>query len=91
MINYPITDEGFYHLTKSGWVRKDHSPFPQDRLETWSYAMECPADDAKERVCLRRTWKHRDFALQECDALRAKFGTPMPLTAGRNIILESEI
>lgn len=91
MTNYPINDEGFYHLTRNGWIRKDQSPFPRDRVETWSYAMECPADDAKERVCLKRTWKHRDLGFQESEALRAKFGTPVQLTPGRNIILESEI
>jgi hypothetical protein len=91
MIKYPITDEGFYHLTKSGWIRKDRSPFPQDRLETWSYAMECLADDAKERVRLRRTWKCHDLGSQECEAVRAKFGTPVPLTVGRNIFLESDV
>ena len=91
MTNYPIADEGFYHLTKSGWVRKDQSPFPKDRVETWFYAMECLADDAKERVCLRRTWKCDDLGLQECEALHARFGTPVPLTVARNITLESEI
>lgn len=54
---YPIQDNGLYHLTPAGWVRQDNAPFPTDRLETWSYQAECPSDDAKEQICLRRIWK----------------------------------
>jgi len=90
-MTYPINDRGFYHLTRQGWVRKDHAPFPHDRIETWSYDMECLADDAKERVCLRRTWKARDWDQQECQNLRTRFGTPVPLTTERNITLEADL
>lgn len=89
MTQYPIMDEGYYHLTRHGWVRKDHAPFPNDRIETWAYEMECPAEDAKERVCLRRTWKARHS--EACQSLRGFFGTPVPLTAGRNITLEADV
>ena len=91
MTHYPIVDEGFYHLTKHGWVRKDHVPFPSDRIETWAYEMECLAEDAKERVCLRRTWKAQDAETQERQSLRGFFGTPVPLTAERNITLEADV
>jgi hypothetical protein len=91
MTQYPIRDEGLYHLTKHGWVRKDHAPFPDDRLETWAYEMECLAQDAKERVCLRRTWKARHSDPQECQTLRGFFGTPVALTAERNIMLEADV
>jgi hypothetical protein len=47
-------ERGFYHLTPNGWARRDHQPFPKDRVETWAYEMECPAEDAKERVRLTR-------------------------------------
>jgi len=91
MTHYPIRDEGFYHLTKHGWIRKDHAPFPTDRIETWAYEMECPAEDAKERICLRRTWKARRWDQQECQNLHSFFGTPVPLIASRNIILEADV
>lgn len=91
MTDYPKTDDGFYHLTQHGWIRKDKPPFPEDRVETWSYSMECPAEDAKERVCLTCTWRESDTDPAQCEMLRAKFGTPVPLTSSRNIVLESEI
>lgn len=90
MAKYPVTDEGFYHLTRHGWERRDHAPFPEDRIETWAYQMECLAEDAKERVCLRRTWKSGDWRPQESQELRARFGTPVPVSADRNITLEAE-
>lgn len=90
-MTYPISDRGFYHLTRHGWVRKDYAPFPDDRIETWSYDMECLADDAKERVCLRRTWKARGWDQQECQNLRTRFGPPIPVTAERNITLEADL
>jgi hypothetical protein len=90
MARYPITDEGFYHLTSRGWERKDHAPFPDDRVETWAYQMECLAEDAKEHVCLKRMWKCQNWDQQEARILRARFGTPVPVTVERNITLEAE-
>jgi len=88
---YPIEDNGTYHLTRHGWIRKDTEPFPEDRIETWSYQAECPADDAKEQVCLRRTWKEPRLTDQERDVLRDLFGIPVALQTGRNITLECEV
>ena len=91
MSPYPTQDSGHYHLTRTGWVRKDGAPFPADRIETWSYSAECPADDAKEQVCLKRIWKARELAEPERDCLRNKFGMPIGLQTGRNITFECEV
>jgi hypothetical protein len=90
-MQYPTEDDGLYHLTRSGWVRKDRSPFPQDRVETWSYRAECPAEDAKEQVCLVRIWRDEHLSAQECETLHARFGMPVSLQTGRNITLECEV
>ena len=41
--HYPISDEGYLHLTEKGWVRCDFEPFPTDRLETWHYETNTPS------------------------------------------------
>lgn len=88
---YPTEDAGIYHLTRAGWLRKDHAPFPCDRIESWIYQAECPAEDAKEQVCLRRTWKDAHLSDLERDGLRNRFGMPVAIQTGRNIILECEV
>ena len=54
---FPKSEQGYFHLTPTGWVRQDQVPFPQDRCETWLYEMEWPQEDAKERVTLTRIWR----------------------------------
>jgi hypothetical protein len=89
-MSYPTDDTGFYHLTRSGWVRHDHRPFPPDRVETWSYRAECPADDAKEQVCLVRVWKDDRLPASMGEMLHRRFGFPVMPQPDRNITIECE-
>lgn len=73
---YPKVDEGFYHLTATGWQRRDIQPFPADRIETWRFRSETPADDAKQRVHLERLWISHHITASERDQIRARFGYP---------------
>lgn len=91
MNGYPRIDTGFFHLTPHGWLRQDHLPFPADRVETWSYHMECPADDAREQVSLCRVWAHPKVELQRRDAIRAQFGDAQLPTTDRNVTLECQV
>ena len=91
MSKFPKTDCGFFHLTPGGWVRQDHQPFPADRVETWSYEMECPAEDSKEQVCLTRIWKKSSLPQGDFDTLRARFGDPLLPTSERNVSLECHV
>jgi len=88
MDSFPKIERGFFHLTPDGWTRKDYQPFPNDRLETWAYEMECLAEDAKERACLTRTWVQPELMPQLRENLRVRFGEPMAPTPERNITLE---
>lgn len=88
---YPWIERGFFHLTPMGWLRWDTPPFPADRVETWAYEMECPADDAKERVCLTRTWACPAISEQGRAAFRALYGQPVQPQQNRNVTLECEI
>jgi hypothetical protein len=91
MSEYPRVDCGFFHLTPQGWVRQDHQPFPTDRVETWSYEMECPAEDVREQVCLRRIWTNSRMTSQNRDAIRARFGDALLPTTERNVTLECQV
>jgi len=91
MSEYPKSDSGFFHLTPQGWVRRDNRPFPADRVETWSYEMECLAEDAKEQVCLTRIWENSRITPQDHDVIRARFSEPMLPTVERNVVLECRI
>jgi hypothetical protein len=73
---YPKVDEGFFHLTATGWRRQDTSPFPADRIETWRFRSETPADDAKQQVHLERLWICHHTPAEERDQIRAHFGYP---------------
>ncbi len=88
MDGYPRIDSGFFHLTPQGWLRQDHQPFPADRVETWSYNMECPADEVREQVCLRRIWTNPRTTPERRDAIRALFGDAQFPTTERNVTLE---
>ena len=89
--SYPKVDRGFYHLTSHGWVRKDDRPFPAERLETWAYEAECPADDAKEQVCLIRTWICTSTPELNRKALHALYGQPVLPQVNRNVKFECEV
>jgi hypothetical protein len=91
MSGYPKIDRGFYHLLADGWLRKDTQPFPADRLETWAYEMEVPAEDAKERVCLTRTWRKPGMSSDGLGAFHACFGEAMYPSPSRNVTLECEV
>jgi hypothetical protein len=91
MEKYPKIERGFYHLMADGWCRKDDQPFPKGRLETWAYEMVQPAEDAKERICLTRTWKRRDKSPEELSAFHARFGEPLIPTVSRNVTLGCEV
>ena len=73
---YPKLDEGFFHLTATGWQRKDTSLFPADRVETWRFHSETPADAAKQQVHLERLWTSHHLAPKQRDQIRARFGYP---------------
>ncbi|HJT41944.1 MAG TPA: hypothetical protein VJ750_00430 [Rhizomicrobium sp.] len=91
MDTFPKNECGFFHLTPEGWVRKDRQPFPQNRVETWAYEMECLAEDAKERVCLTRTWILPEIHSEAYKSLHARFGEPISSTTERNVTLECEV
>ena len=91
MRDYPKIERGFYHLRSDGWCRKDQMPFPEDRLETWAYEMEQPAEDAKERISLTRTWKKPGMSPEGLGAFHACFGEALFPTVSRNVTLECEV
>ena len=91
MITYPRSDKGFFHLTPNGWRREDHHPFPEDRMETWSYEMECPAEDSKERVFLTRTWMQPGMDSQGRSAFHVLFCEPLQPTIARNVTLQCHV
>lgn len=88
MNTFPKIERGFYHLTHRGWRRVDAQPFPDERLETWAYEMEWPAEDAKEQISLTRTWVRSDMTPRACAALHACFGEPVLPTPDRNVTME---
>lgn len=91
MAIFPKKERGLFHLTPQGWRRGDNQPFPADRIETWTYEMECPAEDAKEQVCLTRTWICSTATSQVSAALHARFGEPVLPTPERNVTLECQV
>lgn len=88
---YPIVERGFFHLTPEGWIRQDRQPFPTNRIETWAYEMNCPADDAKEQVCLTRTWASPSMSEQGRAAFHDLHGEPIRPQPMRNIKLQCEV
>lgn len=91
MNNFPKTDHGYFHLTNDGWTRHDFLPFPSNRIETWHYEMDWPAEDAKERVCLTKIWSLPGADHGTLEALHARYGEPLPPTRERNVTLECNI
>lgn len=91
MSDFPRSDLGFFHLTPVGWMRRDRQPFPEDRIETWGYAMEQPAEDTKELVHLTRVWVKPGTTPQSCKALHDSFGEPVTPSLERNLTLTCEV
>ncbi|HET7085531.1 MAG TPA: hypothetical protein VFI23_12220 [Rhizomicrobium sp.] len=91
MSEYPTEERGFYHLTPTGWVRKDAAPYPSGRVETWSYQVILLSDDAKERIWLTRIWKDNHVTDDDRDALRGYFGMPIEFQTGRHITLQCDV
>lgn len=85
------SDEGFFHLTPTGWVRKDHGLVPEERVETWLYRMERPSPSAKARVRLTRIWTSQDIDEHSRDALRARFGDAVTPNADQNVLLTCDV
>lgn len=81
-------DFGYFHLTSQGWVRKDTQPFPADRMETWQYEEERPAEDAKDRIRLTRIWHKPNTAATELERLHAHFGEAISPDIDRHITLD---
>jgi hypothetical protein len=91
MSAYPRADDGYFHLTDTGWVRHDWQPFPSDRLETWKYEMECAAEDAKEQVCLTKVWSNPNTSGEHIAAMQRQFGQPLNPAKGRNVKFECKV
>jgi len=53
--------------------------------------MEQPAEDAKERICLTRTWKRPGVSATGLQAFHVCFGEALLPTPSRNITLECEV
>jgi hypothetical protein len=70
------SDEGFFHLTADGWVRKDEEPFPEARIETWRYRMHQSSGWSDEKRQLHCKWADPKLSRADRDALRKKFGLP---------------
>lgn len=91
MDQFPKTEHGYFHLTAHGWIRRDHEPFPNDRIETWAYQMTCPNTDAKEQVFLIRTWIKPGTTAKRRAEYHAQFGEPLMASPERNVILECHV
>ena len=87
---YPISDEGYLHLTGKGWVRCDVEPFPADRLETWHYETNTPSPAHKELVHLTRIWTATRTDA-EIDAARHRYGEAVEPSANRHIVVDCRL
>lgn len=88
---YPRFETGYFHLTGTGWIRKDYLPYPPDRVETWKYEMEREANDAKEQVCLTRVWSDPHATASDVAYLHRQYDHPLAPERGRNVKLECEV
>lgn len=70
------SDDGFWHLTPNGWVRKDEEPFPSDRLETWHYSMSQASGWSQEHRSWTCTWASPDHSRADRDMLRIQHPIP---------------
>lgn len=72
------SDSGYMHLTRNGWRRKDEEPWPEDRVETYSYEMHQSSGWSKEKITLTLIWSDPTLTDAERDALYLKAGRPVP-------------
>ena len=84
-------ETGYFHLTSTGWTRKDSYPLPPNRLETWKYELERPAPDAKDEVTLTRIWISKDVTDAQSIALHTQHGEAVESTHERNVILHCDV
>lgn len=82
------SDFGYFHLTSQGWIRQDALPFPAERLETWQYEEERPAEDAKDRIRLTRIWRKPGIAETQLESLHTNFGEAVSPDVDRHITLD---
>jgi hypothetical protein len=79
------SDQGYFHLTRVGWVREDDEPFPKDRVvETWRYSMHQASGWSREHKSLGCEWADPMVSRSDRDALRQKFGWPYGMTGSRD-------
>jgi hypothetical protein len=88
---FPESDNGYFHLTPTGWTRKDSEPPPADRLETWRYRLERPARDAKDEVTLTRVWISKNVTDAQSIALHTHHGEAVEPTRERNVVLDCHV
>ena len=69
-------DEGFFHLTATGWRRQDIEPYPEGRIETWLFKSSQTSGWSSEQVSMVAVWAAKNIPRADRDALRDKF--PMP-------------
>lgn len=81
-------ESGYFHLTRTGWQRKDDMPFPAGRVETWQYEAEQPSVSAKQQVHLVRLWSSPGVSASERAQLRARFGYPVAIAHDRHITID---
>jgi hypothetical protein len=84
-------EDGYFHLTPSGWLRKDSEPFPPYRLETWKYQLERPAQDAKDEVTLTRVWISEDVTDAQSVVLHVRHGEAVQAMLTRNVVLDCHV
>ena len=84
-------ESGYFHLTQTGWTRKDSEPPPSARLETWRYELDRPAPDAKDEVTLTRIWISKDVTDAQSIALHTQHGEAVESTHERNVILHCDV
>jgi hypothetical protein len=76
------SDDGFFHLTLEGWVRKDDEPFSEGRVETWRYSMLQSSGWSEVRRRLHCRWVDPNRSRVDRDAIRKRFGWPYGLGEG---------
>jgi hypothetical protein len=84
-------ENGYFHLTPNGWLRKDSEPFPPYRLETWKYQLERPAQDAKDEVTLTRVWISEDVTDAQSVVLHVRHGEAVQAMLTRNVVLDCHV
>ena len=89
--DYPRHERGYFHLTENGWMRCDFEPFPPGRVETWAFALNCQAEDAKENIRLSRIWSRPGFDANRLVRLHNRFGEPVQPSPERNVTLECRV